>query len=338
MTFFFRSISIVAFLLFVVLRSAHAEPVKLIFDTDIGNDVDDAMALATLHALQSRGEAELLAVTITKDHAECAPYVDALNTFYGRGNIPIGIVKDGATPQKSRFTDVTLEKVDGEFVYPHDLNLGDSVANAVNVLRKTLAAQDDLSVVIVQVGFSTNLARLMDSKKDQYSDLDGMALITRKVKAISIMAGAFAPIDGKVHLEFNVIRDIPAARKLAREWPTPIIWSGFEIGLAVRYPAISIERDFRYVERHPIAESYQRYIPTPHERPTWDLTSVLWAVRPDHNYFAMSEPGQVTIKETGETTFEPSPNGRHTFLQMSREQIAATREVLAALTSEPPQN
>ena len=333
-----RSMCLIAILFFVVLRSVHAEPVKLIFDTDIGNDIDDALALATIHALQSRGEAELLAVTITKDHPESAPYVDAINTFYGRGNIPIGIVVDGATPDKSRFTGVTLEKVEGKFVYPHDLNVGDSVPDAVAVLRQTLAAQQDASVVIVQVGFSTNLARLMDSQKDEYSDLDGMALISRKVKAISIMAGAFAPIDGKVHLEFNVIRDIPAARKLASNWPTPIIWSGFEIGLAVRYPAISIERDFRYVARHPLPESYQLYLPTPHERPTWDLTSVLWAVRPDHNYFGMSQPGQVTVKENGETTFRPDPNGRDRFLTLKPEQIAGTREVLAALTSEPPHN
>lgn len=45
-----------------------AEPVRLIFDTDIGNDVDDALALGVIHALQSRGECELLAVTVSKDH------------------------------------------------------------------------------------------------------------------------------------------------------------------------------------------------------------------------------------------------------------------------------
>ena len=32
-----------------------AAPVKLIFDTDMGNDVDDAMALAMIHSLQRRG-------------------------------------------------------------------------------------------------------------------------------------------------------------------------------------------------------------------------------------------------------------------------------------------
>ena len=54
-----------------------AEPVKLIFDTDIGNDVDDVLALGLIHALQSRGQCELLAVTITKDQPLAAEFVDA---------------------------------------------------------------------------------------------------------------------------------------------------------------------------------------------------------------------------------------------------------------------
>ena len=37
-------------------------PVPLIFDTDMSIDVDDVGALCVIHALQDRGEAELLAV------------------------------------------------------------------------------------------------------------------------------------------------------------------------------------------------------------------------------------------------------------------------------------
>ena len=59
-------------------------PTNIIFDTDMGNDVDDALALAMLHAFQSRHEINLLAVTITKDNKWAAPYVDVVNTFYGR--------------------------------------------------------------------------------------------------------------------------------------------------------------------------------------------------------------------------------------------------------------
>ena len=57
------------------------KPVPLIFDTDIGKDCDDVLALGMIHALQARCECELLAVTITKDHPLAARFTDAVNTF-----------------------------------------------------------------------------------------------------------------------------------------------------------------------------------------------------------------------------------------------------------------
>lgn len=302
----------------------------------MGNDVDDSLALAMLHSLQSRGESELLAVTLTKDHPEVAPYVDAINTFYGRGNIPIGKTDSGITPAQSRFTGVTLERDDGQYVYPHDLNIGDLVPSAVTLLRETLASQEDESVVIVQVGFSTNLAQLLQSEGDAYSELDGIDLVDRKVKHISIMAGTFALINGETHLEYNIVQDIHSAQYLAEFWPTPIYWSGFEIGLSIRYPAISIDEDFTYLDRHPVPESYQAYIPTPHERPTWDLTSALWAVRDDRNYFGLSKPGQVSVLEDGETIFELNPEGSHFYFTIPETDVRMVQELLAALVSEPP--
>jgi inosine-uridine nucleoside N-ribohydrolase len=94
------------------VRLQSAEPVRLIFDTDIGNDVDDALAIGLIHALQSRGECELLVVTITKNHELSAPFVDVLNTFYGRGNIPIGVVRNGPTPEASKFTVLANQRDD----------------------------------------------------------------------------------------------------------------------------------------------------------------------------------------------------------------------------------
>ena len=54
------------------------EPLRLIFDTDIGNDVDDVLALGVIHALQSRGECQLLAVTVTKDDELAGQFVDCV--------------------------------------------------------------------------------------------------------------------------------------------------------------------------------------------------------------------------------------------------------------------
>ena len=46
---------------------------KIIFDTDIGGDCDDAGTLAMLHRLCDKGEAELLAVTAKLVFTAAAP-------------------------------------------------------------------------------------------------------------------------------------------------------------------------------------------------------------------------------------------------------------------------
>lgn len=313
-----------------------AEPVRLIFDTDIGNDIDDVQAQAMIHAMQSRGACRLLAVTITKDSDLAGPFVDAINTFYGRPDTPIGVVRPGKTPEPGKFLPLAAEKRDGAFRYPHDLLSSKDAPEAVSLLRKTLAAQPDGSVSIAQVGFSTNLARLSDSKPDAASDLSGMDLIRKKVKVLSIMAGAFTPINGNNHYcEYNVVQDIENCRKLADEWPTPVVWSGFEIGIAVPYPAESIVKDYGYVSDHPVAESYRLYEPPPHNRPTWDLTSVLYAVHPDRGYFDLSEPGRVTVEKDGFTKFEPAADGKHKYLKLTEAQKPRVVEALVQLSSQP---
>src|ERR1051325_1767945 len=103
-----------------------AAPVRVIFDTDMGNDVDDALALAMIHALESKGEAKLLAVTITKDNLWAAAYVDLANTFYGRGSIPVGMVRNGKTPGDSKMIHVPAarKKPDGSLVFSRRLGPG----------------------------------------------------------------------------------------------------------------------------------------------------------------------------------------------------------------------
>lgn len=336
----FLPVVAVAVMICAVGAIAHAEierqPVALIFDTDMGNDVDDALALGVIHALERRGECRLLAVTITKDEEMSAPYVDAVNTFYGRPDIPVGVVRNGPTREKSRFTPLAKERDNGVLRYPHQIEGNSTAREATGLLREVLAAQPDASVVVVQVGFSSNLARLLASEPDDHSTLPGKELVAQKVRLLSIMAGAFQLINDKDHLEYNVVKDIPAAQQVADQWPTPIIYSGFEIGLSIPYPAVSIEQDFAYTQHHPLAEAYQLYNPTPHERPTWDLTSVLWAVRPDRGYFGLSETGRVSIDEKGKSHFEEQEEGNHQYLTVDALQIARVREALALLTSEPP--
>jgi inosine-uridine nucleoside N-ribohydrolase len=308
--------------------------VNIIFDTDMGNDVDDALALAMLHAFQTRHEVNLLAVTITKDNKWAAPYVDLVNTFYGHPEIPIGTVRNGKTPESNPMIQAPSERKrpDGSFVYPHRILDGAEAPDAVSLLRGTLAAQPDGSVVIVQVGFSTNLARLLDIKSDAASPLDGRELVRRKVRLLSVMGGNFS--DGKP--EFNLAQDVPSAAKLFHEWPTPIVVSGFEIGNAMLFPASRIEHDFAYVQDHPVADAYRSYMKMPYDRPTWDLTAVLFAVRPDDGYFSLSPPGTITVLPDGSSHFDPSAGGNHRYLVLSDEQRIKTLEAMIVLASQPP--
>lgn len=321
---------------------AQDRPVKLIFDTDMGNDCDDALALAVIHSLQSRGECELLAVTITKDHELAAPFVDCVNTFYGRGNIPIGVCRNsGKTPDAGKYNQVAKVMDAGKLRFEHDLLSGNNAPTAVEVLRRTLASAEDGSVVVVQVGFSTNLANMLASPADAIHPLSGRELFAKKVKLVSVMAGAFTKIPndkGELvdHREYNVAEDIPSIKKLVELCDVPILWSGFEIGLNLTYPHQSILKDYRYVAHHPVSEAYIAYIPPPHDRPTWDLTSVLAAVRPDRGYFEFSKPGQVTITDDALSLFEEKAGGKHRYLILNPVAIEKTREALVQLSSQPP--
>src|SRR5687767_11210413 len=205
--------------LFVIVSMLTAAPVPVIFDTDMGNDIDDAVALAMLHAFESRGEISLIAVTLTKGNRYAAEYVDLVNHFYGRGTIPVGTAKNGKTPGDSNMIKVPAQRRgrDGQFVYPRRLVDGRQAADAGLVLRQALDKQADGSVVVVQVGFSTNLARLLDEP-------GGRELVGRKVRLLSIMAGEFP----SGNAEYNVKTDLAAARTVFEKWPGPVIASGFE--------------------------------------------------------------------------------------------------------------
>ena len=179
-------------------------------------------------------------------------------------------------------------------------------------------------VVIVQTGFSTNLAALLDSP-------GGAVLAKNKVSLVVAMAGNFS--DGAP--EYNVRIDRDAAKAVFERWPTPIVFSGFEIGRDLPFPAPAIEHDFAYATPHPVAESYRAYKKMPYDRPTWDLTAVLEAVRPERGYFGRSENGTVTVDANGVTAFTPGKGDRQ-YLKLDPARRAEILAVLELLASEPP--
>jgi inosine-uridine nucleoside N-ribohydrolase len=290
-----------------------AQPVPVIFDTDMGNDVDDVIALAVLHSLETRGEAKILAVTITKDNAMAAPFVAMFDKFYGRPQIPVGVVKDGVTKDDGHYLKPVLES----FGTPAGAKYEDAVA----LLRRTLQAQPDGSVVIVQVGFSTNLARLLATDRE---------LVAKKVKLLCAMAGNF--VDPTP--EFNVVKDIRSAQEVFGEWPGEVVSSGFEVGRAIRYPAKRLETDFAWSKKNPLIEAYRAYKTMPYDEPLWDPSAALYAVRPGAGYYTLSPAGKIQVDAKGITRFAAGEGHQH-YLIVNEEQKARVLEAISLLASQP---
>ncbi len=301
--------------LFLATVAIAAPPV--IFDTDMGNDVDDALALAMLHALTDRGECNLIGVTLTNANPAAVPYVRMVNSFYGRPGLSVG----------AAIRDLKGGNGDGYMAAAlHAMNAIPAAAAdpADVVLRRLLRAATE-KVVIVQVGFSTNLAALLDSPED-------IALIRDKVSLVVAMAGNFT---AETNSEYNVHIDVASAKAVFERWPTPIVFSGFEIGRDLPIPASFIENDFTWAAPHPIAESYKAYKKMPYDRPTWDLTAALEAVRPGRGYFTRSENGTVTVTPEGLTRFTPGSGDRQ-YLRLDPAHRAEILSVLELLSSQPP--
>lgn len=302
---------------------ATEQPVNVILETDIGNDVDDALALGLAYNYMDAGKMNLLAISINKEGSAPAEFVDIMNTFYGHPEIPIGIIREGAYCEEDAVNYakvvVDMKNEDGTPVFARSIKDYSTLVDAPELYRKILPAQPDKSVVVVSIGFSTNLVKLLESEPDEYSGLSGRDLVAKKVKTLVVMAGNFE--DPNFH-EYNVWKDVPAAKIVLETWPTPVVASPFELGIKTCYPASSIENDFKWSSPNPIVEAYKSYLPMPYDRPMWDPTALMYAVEGD-GWFTMSGNGHIAVTDEGSTLFTPDPDGDRKYMEADSLQVKA---------------
>lgn len=283
-----------------------SQPVKIIYDTDMESDVDDVAATAILHALADRGEAEILATLISSANPWSAPCLDAINTFYGRPDLPIGVPKGKAPNRKSVYAQSVAEN------YPHSAIASDALPDAVQIYRQMLASQPDTSVVIVTVGYLTNLSRLLHSSPDAISPLRGEDLIRQKVKKYVCMGGRF-PKNTNTQVHGNWKPDPAATVDVVAHWPTPILFSGGGDQLARLYQTGG-KLTRRTRKDHIVRQAYTWFF----DRVTWgdgpthhsaDLLAVLMAVRGLENHFNKVCDGYNHVFEDGTHEWRSSLSG-----------------------------
>jgi inosine-uridine nucleoside N-ribohydrolase len=293
-----------ALLFLVMVAGAYAQnkPVRIIFDSDMGPDYDDAGAITMLHAFADKGEAHILATMASTKYQGVAGVLDVFNTYFGRPNIPIGVPKSYALELRDwqHWTDTLLAK------YPHKIKSNNEAWDAIKLYRKILASQPDKSVTIVTVGFLTNLSNLLKTQADEYSRLDGRTLIAKKVNHLVCMGGKFPS-----GYEFNVMKDAKASQNVYQNWPTEVIFSGFEIGEKIKVGLPLIHN--AAIKNSPTKDVFRISIPMAKEdslgRMSWDETAVLVAVR-GYSQFYTLHPGHIKVADDGSDVWDDSGPGQ----------------------------
>lgn len=307
-------------LFFLLIPFSVAQPLRVILDTDIDSDVDDVGALAMLHTLMDHNRVDLLAIIVTSDDRYAPACTDAINHYFGRPDIPIGVEKGIELKHFSRYTRQISEE------FPSRIRDYDDAEDAVALYRRILADAPDSSVVIISIGHLTNVAALLLSKGDQYSDLSGKELAARKVKLWSCMGGMFP--EGK---EANFYRPDPASTSITlKHWSGKVVFAGWEVGNDVITGGAFLKK--MLPGGSPVSRSYELYNNFS-GRQSWDQVSVLYAISPDKAYWTLEDQGYCEVFEDGSNRWvNNGKKGNHAYLKEKLSPVEIAKIIDALMT------
>ena len=316
------------------IKKTDNPPVKLIFDTDIAYDWDDVGALAVLHGLANLKEVEILGIMTSTSDQESRIYapqcIDIIDTYYHRPDIPIGVCRPKGVEAEAVYTkDIVLN-----YGFPSDI--GTSAMDAVKLYRKILNEQPDTSVVILTVGILTNLKDLLKSLPDEYSNLNGVELIKKKVKRWVAMGGTFPEGESS-----NFDGDKPTAKYVVDNWPGDVLFIGygsFDFLTGGTLPETPADNPVRVVYELMQKKNNRKSI----EHGTADLAATVAAIRDPHRYWNVQTGGKVSISYHGKddwqayTKWEKVPNGKHSYLIPGSEKTEVLKPLINKLMTMPP--
>lgn len=296
----------------------------LIYDSDMGNDIDDAFAQIMAAQTHASGKTKLVLSLSSNPNPWSVAAIDALNRYYGVDDCQLGIYFGRVKAAWDNYASTIAGR---KWLNP------ETVMDGVTSLRKILNQQDDNSVRLVATGFASNLSGLLSSDANHHGDgipFAGIELARRKIQFLSIMAADFSASTNPATQqgEFNVDCDIPAMCDVMNYWPTDMFISDFTIGnqVLVNWPRLKC----KLKDSNPLKAGYIDYYEGPAtllrskpgpilNRPSWDQTSMLFALEPDGDNFTISAEGKVTIDDRGLSFFHPEEDGKRYLLSFDEQ-------------------
>src|SRR5882724_1487699 len=264
-----------------------APPEKVIIDTDIGDDIDDAFAVAL--ALRSP-ELQILGITTTFGDTETrAKLLDRFLAEAGRPEIPIAA--GAPTPPKSNFTQRRYA-VNNRYAKP-------SHPDAVTFLLDQIR-HNPSEVTLIAIGPLMNVGAAIDKDADTF----------RKLKRVIIMGGSIKRGYGDLGFgtptppqpEWNILNDIPSAQRLfaagVRLYVMPLDSTQLKLD--------EVKRAFLFNQGTPITDALTLlYHQWGQETPTlFDPMTIAFLVSPS---LCPVQPMHIRVDELGFTRLDPGP-------------------------------
>jgi inosine-uridine nucleoside N-ribohydrolase len=338
---------------------------QFFFDSDMGNRIDSALALAIIygHTLNEESGADVAAVGTTKATLSSAVFYDVVRRFLERPHLPeasaleepnaangnglrtggttpgrrtplpitynkVGYRMGGNTPASTLMLDAVVDKRDaaGNLVFARELDHVAKAADSVALLRDTISDLAEGRGAYIPDGSGVIVSTGPATNLARLLALTKMPeIISRKVRLLVVAMGRYPSGSDPTHIG----PDLAAARRLLSDWPGAIVACGSEIAEQISFPGASIERDFGWAPYHPIVEAYRAFKPMPYDTPAWETAAALYAVRPDAGYFTLSAPGRISIDDSGTTRFEETAEGNHRYLILDE---SKRHEIVNAMT------
>ncbi len=212
---------VVALLVLACALPAAQRPVPVILDTDIGDDIDDALALA--FALQLP-ELDVRAVTTVLQHRERrADLVWKILELYGRTDVPVGMGAEQPLLTRPRTSVVRQTAALG----PNDRMPDGKRRNGIQLLIDTCLKAPE-KITVLAYGPLTNVALALKAEPR----------IKDKIARFVLMNGVFFKRYGA---EYNTERD-PEAAAIVFGSGLPVLTVGLDVTLQCRLEPADMER------------------------------------------------------------------------------------------------
>jgi hypothetical protein len=202
-------------------------PRAFILDTDWWTDVGDTIALRVADYFQFHGAVKLLAVMLSTTFISGPGSAQSVMANDGIVGIPIGLAHTPNVPSgtPSFQTDLLTRGIARGYVTGNE-----TYVDSLTLYRSLLAGSAN-AVDIITIGELNNLADLLQSPADAISPLTGLQLVSAKVRRLWIAGGQYQ--SGTEYNFSNNALAATSANYVVANWPTPIIYSGFEVGSSV---------------------------------------------------------------------------------------------------------